>query len=135
METKATVFIMPSDGTVAPGDLAYVTIGSGESYLTKFSFGDLAHFYAVIGICHSIPPVNKIGNSNPVNICLKGKVKLSMANTSGWTVGDSIFLDKKFGNVWNQSGISSMNWYETKRLGVVVGIETDTYLELFIDGM
>ena len=134
METEAIVHTMHSDGSVTPGSLAYVTTSSGISILTKFYMGDMTNFHAVIGVCHAIPTVNKIGQLNPVDICLKGTTRLNMASTTGWAVGMGAFLKGSLGTIIKSSAIAGENWYDIKKLGVVTGIETDTYLELFIDG-
>lgn len=133
MQTDAILHMMGSDSTIPVGDLAFMDTSTGQ--LTKFSLGDTSHFYSVVGICHSIPEVNKIGKPNPINICLKGAVKLTMINTSGWSVGDSVFLKGSTGTLVDQSSVSGLNWYETKRLGIITSIETNTYLELFVDSL
>jgi hypothetical protein len=128
METDVIFHTMHSDGTVTPGDLTYITTSTGASVLTKYSIGDTSNFYAIIGICHSIPDVNKIGTTNPVNIALKGKVKLNVTSTFGWSVGMSAFLKGTTGALLKDSEILNVNWWDYRRLGVVIGIETDTYL-------
>ena len=56
-----------------------------------------------------------------------------MASTSGWSIGDSASLRSTDGTVVDNATIAAVSWYEAKKLGVVTNIETDTYLELFID--
>jgi hypothetical protein len=130
-ETEAILYTMHSDGTVTAGDLAYVTTSTGEYVLTKFESTDTAYFDAVVGICYNVPSVNKLGAPNPVNICLNGTVRLTMASTAGWSIGDSAFLLSTTGLV--EKDATGVSWFQAKKLGVVLDIETDTYLELFID--
>jgi hypothetical protein len=54
-----------------------------------------------------------------------------MASTAGWSIGDSAFLLSTTGLV--DKDATGVSWFQAKKLGVVLDIETDTYLELFID--
>jgi len=128
LEHDSQLLTLESDGVVSPGDIAYLAT-TGK--LGKFIIGSATNFTKIIGICHSVPEVNKLDKDDPINLCLKGLVNLTLASTSGWTVGDPVYV-RNDGDLISQAAAEVEDWYDIKRLGIIQYIKTNQYLRLLV---
>ena len=115
--------IIQGDGTVAVGDV--VRIDPATGYGTTTTYG--TQLPSIIGICCSIPTINKLGYSNPIEIATRGVVVLNSAS-GAFNVGDELYVITT-GIV---SSITAGLFDDAKRLGVIMEILDSTHMKLFI---
>jgi len=130
MQHESILFTMESTstGAVLPGNIACIESG-GTGRIDAFPYGTASssRYYSVIGVCHSIPTVNKLGRPNPVNICAKGLVRVSTSPVGNgtWTVGDALYLYYSSGLLLNPTELNGATpGYAAPLLFTKIGVLT-----------
>ena len=123
---EAYTTTLRGDGTPTVGNLVCISSLTGYAALVTNIAGQLK---SIIGVCHSIPVVNKLGYPNPVSIAVRG-VTVLVASNAGWTIGDELFVVSTSGSVTNS--VSSPAFNTVKRLGVLMEKLDSTHSKIFI---
>jgi len=120
---EAYTTTLRGDGTPTVGNLVCISSSTGYAALvTNISF----QFASVIGICHSIPAINKLGYPNPVNIAVRG-ITILIASNSGWSVGNELYITS--GGIATSAAVP---FGSGKRLGVLMEKLDSTHSKIFI---